>query len=155
MTTATANKTGDVRSVSWSDVPPQEGYTGDDLINAYLKGCDEGLERQRKILLKVLEDNLSDAKVIVEKFYAQLNKNFTCSYLKLRVKELTEFDVLFVVDKADFISDEFMRAYKEARKIKKKVNQSPFELSFSFMPISERIDEKKLLIDGYCFTYGN
>jgi len=133
---------------------PRTVYSDNDLINAYMKGCADGMKTRDKILLETLKSNLDNAQKIVAEFYEQLNKNFHCSSLRLRVKDVAEFDSLFIVDEDDFVKDAFKEAYKKARSTKKEVNRPTFNLSFSFMPLSNALNEDELLIDGYYFEYG-
>lgn len=143
------------QTMVWETPAPKKVYSDNDVINAYIKGRADGMIQQQIILLEKFKNNLEKAKTIAGKFYNELNEKFNCLYLKLKATDITEFEALVVIDEADFIKDNFKNAYQEARKLKKEVNETTFNLSFSFMPFSKNIDDNALLIDGYFLQYAN
>jgi hypothetical protein len=154
----------------WHLKPPVEikekrFYSADEVINAYFLGVDKGYSKAKieynnnnerfKILFKTFEDNLNIAKQTCEKFLGEICKNgFKSLGVWLRSYSLTSFDAIFVIDKKDFVNEEFLAIYTLSQEIREKVNNNSFNISLTFMPNSNHLNEDKLLADGYVLNYG-
>lgn len=129
-------------------------YTGDHLIDAYLKGKEDGKGEMQNILTKQLKSNIDIATSISEKLYADANKkkiNFKSIHLK--ADGITKFSALFVTKKEDFVSDKFRDIFISARKLKTEVESDSFYITFSFLPDSKDLSEKCLNADGFFLKY--
>jgi hypothetical protein len=154
----------------WHLKPPVEikekrFFSADEVINAYFLGVDKGYSKAKieynnnnerfKILFKTFEDNLSIAKKTCEQFFCEICKyGFKSLGVWLRSYSLTSFDAIFVIDKNDFVNDEFLSIYTLSQEVRKKVNNNSFNISLTFMPNSNHLNEDKLLADGYVLNYG-
>lgn len=129
-------------------------YTGDHLIDAYLKGKQDGKDEMIKILTNQFKSNIDLATSISEKLYVDANKkkiNFKSIHLK--ADGITKFSALFVTKKEDFVSDKFRNIFISARKLKNEVENDSFYISFSFIPDSKDLSEKCLNADGFFLKY--
>lgn len=129
-------------------------YTGDDLIDAYLKGKRAGRGEAINILINQLRENVSLAASVCEKlFSAAEKKKIHFNSIHLKADSLTTFSALFVAKKADFISYKFREVLMSARKIKNESKRDSFYISFSFMPDSKFMNENCLKADGFFLKY--
>lgn len=129
-------------------------YTGDHLIDAYLKGKQDGKDEMIKILTKQFKDNIGIATSISEKLYSEAaKKKIDFKTIHLKADGLTSFSALFIVKKDDFLSDKFRSIFVSARKLKNEVESDSFYISFSFVPDSEDLNEKCISADGFFLKY--
>ncbi|MBR2648175.1 MAG: hypothetical protein IKD55_05005 [Sediminibacterium sp.] len=132
----------------------ENSFTGDDLIDAYLKGKQAGRSEMIHILSKQFETNLSIATTVSEKLFLEAKKKkILPKEVHLKADGITNFSALFVVDKNDFISDNFRQIFTLSRKLKAKVETENFYINFTFLPISNNLNEKNLHADGYFLKY--
>jgi hypothetical protein len=132
----------------------KDSFTGDDLIDAYLKGKQAGKNELINILSKQFETNLEIATTVSEKLFVEAKKKkIAPKEVHLKADGITNFSALFVVDKDDFVSDNFRQIFSLARKLKTKVETDSFYISFAFLPISNNLNEKSLHADGYFLKY--
>ncbi len=130
-------------------------YTGDHLIDAYLKGLKDGKDEQQKILTQKFAENLDVATHAAEQLLAsakELGVHF--SDIRLKSDGITQFTALFVTDVDAFVSDHFRQVYTLARNLKTNVESDSFFIDFSFMPATAPINENTINADGYFLKYG-
>lgn len=142
-----------------SDIPSnwkqeESVYTGDNLIDAYLKGKQDGTDELKKILNKQFKNNIDHATKVSEKLLAEaaLN-NINLKAIHLKAEGITKFSALFVAEKDDFLSDKFREILISSRKLKKEVESDSFYMSFSFVPNTKELNEKAIYADGYFLKY--
>lgn len=129
-------------------------YSADQMIDAYFKGKMDQKNSDDQIMIEKLKENLNNAKKIVENLIRQLTAiKIKVKYTKLKITSVKDYEAIIVVAKSNFISPTFENAYKLAIDTKKLENNQTFNIYFSFMPFSLKIDEKKLLADGYILSY--
>jgi len=134
----------------------EKHFSADEVIDAYFRGRRDQVEENKKVLLKTFSDNLERAKQVCEEFFATLEKNGIKSFfVSLRAESVTIFDAIFVVPAQKFLSHDFVNtAYGIAREKKKEINTPTFNFSFAFMPFTDSLDERSMLMDGYILKYG-
>jgi hypothetical protein len=148
------------KSTDWSlkpriEVQKEKVYSADELIDAYFKGRKDQFEEDKKILLETFSKNLEQAKNVCEEFFETLaDKEVQCKFVSLRALTITHFDAVFVVAKEKFVSLDFDKIYRRAREKKCEVNTKTFQISFSFMPHTDSLNEGRMLTDGYIMRYG-
>jgi len=133
-------------------------YSGDDLIDAYIRGREKGREDGKseafQVLFSQFTNNMEQAKAESEKLYSiALKSGVKFQSIHIKADSITKFSVLFIADKNDFISDNFRSIYIYARQVKKEAEKENFYISFSFMPSIENLNENCLTSDGYFMKY--
>lgn len=129
-------------------------YTGDHLIDAYLKGKQDGKDEMIKIINKQFKDNIEIATSISEKLFADAaKKHIKFKTIHLKAEGITKFSVLFIAKKDDFLSDKFREIFVSARKLKNEVESDSFYISFMFLPDSKDVNEKSINADGFFLKY--
>lgn len=129
-------------------------FTGDDLIDAYLKGKEDGKNDVYNILFTQLKNNITKATTISEKVYQHsLGENIPFKTIHIKADSITRFEALFICMEKDFIADQFRNIYTYARKLKNECESENFYISFSFTPNSPHLNEKCLASDGFFLKY--
>ncbi|MDH7460429.1 hypothetical protein QEG73_04040 [Chitinophagaceae bacterium 26-R-25] len=129
-------------------------FTGDCLIDAYLKGKRDGKNEMIETLAKQFNDNMAIATSISEKLYAAAaDRKINFKTIHVRAEGITKFSALVIAKKEDFLSDEFRGIFTLARKLKNEVESDSFYISFSFMPHSDELNEKCITADGFFLKY--
>ena len=147
------------QSVKPSQIPQnwkkeESVYTGDHLIDAYLKGKQDGKDEMIKILTKQFKDNVDIATSISEKLFSEAaKKKINFKTIHLKADGITKFSALFIAKKSDFLADKFRDVFVSARKLKNEVESDSFYISFSFMPDSKDLNEKCINADGFFLKY--
>ncbi|MGR3179304.1 MAG: hypothetical protein ACUZ8E_14735 [Candidatus Anammoxibacter sp.] len=168
METSTKNSNTVNGKDDWESTPAQtiQGeavYSGDKVINAYLKGVEDQKKEHKetqstdeKIIIEKLVVNLNTAKQLCEKLSKLLlEKRIKFSTVFLKVKTITEFEAILIVPEKDFISDSFKSIYDLFVKNKQTTDNDTFDFSFNFMPHSKHINREKLSSDGYTLRYAH
>ena len=129
-------------------------FSVDDVINAYIEGRKDGMSELEKIQHEKLLSNIEKLKELSLTFLDLLKaKKISCKSIKLKINTITNFEVLYLVSKEDFISSEFLDVYKLSMAKKKEVASDTFQVDFMFMPYIENINEEKILSDGFIISY--
>lgn len=129
-------------------------YTGDNLVDAYLKGKQDGKDEIIKSLIGQFKTNVETAASVSEKLYATAErKKIHFRSIHLKADSTNKFSALFVAEQKDFISDKFRDILISARKLKNQTENENFYISFSFMPDSGNLNEKSLNADGFFLKY--
>lgn len=132
----------------------QKVYTGDDLIDAYLKGKQDGKNEVTEILSNTFEENVKRATSVAEKLLANAQKKkIEFKSVHLKSEGIANFTSVFVVKKEDFIEDKFRNIFVLGRKLKKELESQNIYITFSFVPDVKGFNEKKLISDGYFLKY--
>lgn len=148
-----------IKSFVASDVPKnwkQEAsvYTGDHLIDAYLRGKKDGGDEYRKILIKQFRTNIEIAAKVAEQLLSEATAtNIEIKSIRLRAEGIFKFSALFVANANDYLTDEFRNLLIASRRLKAEVQSESFYISFSFIPFTESLNEKAIYSDGYFLTY--
>ncbi|MFW5657765.1 MAG: hypothetical protein ACOC31_04515 [Bacteroidota bacterium] len=153
MTAQTQNKVKASNS-NWILKPEKEFFTHDELIDAYLRGKEDQKNENQKVLLEKLEKNIKYAQQIVEKIADEItNSGFKTHKSYLRINNIIKYDAVFDISLDDFTSDEFDKIYQFSRNLKNKVNTETFNINFTFMPHTNNLNEKRIVCEGFIFTY--
>jgi hypothetical protein len=148
-------KTTIYREQSWTTHIAEGGFTSDDLINAYLLGIQDHAKQAKKDIEKRFEKNLNKAQSIGAEFIDSMTgKGFDIKYASLKFNTIDSFKVIIFVAKKLFLSDKVLEFYKHMASFLKDVNNDNFYISFNIMPEDNRINTKRMLADGYIFSYG-
>ena len=149
-TVASGKKT---RSPSWK--VKRDSFTGDELIEAYLKGVKEGIDNFQKVLLSKLDENITHAKQLGSLFIDNLNKNnLVCTSAHLKYLDIIQYKIIFVLNaKVYFDFDAMTKFYELAYSFEAENSNNDFSIEVSFIPEIESINNNQLISDGYIFKY--
>lgn len=133
----------------------EEVFTGDDVIDAYFNGKQDGLAQTDKVLFQGFIKNLERAmNVAAQHTNVLTHAGFGYRKLLLKVKGLTRFNAMFIVEEDEWRKPEFNLVYDQSLDAEDMVSEELFEFSIIFMPTSgNRIDLDALRSDGYHLSY--
>ena len=146
-------------------IPSESGntYSTDDVINAYLKGKEhqrqesksQQLDHIQEILLEKLKVNLNKAALLSEELFREINNSgFKCDSVRLKIKDVSNYMAIFLVDEKDFCSDDFLKIYDRSIEIKRENNaSSTFNFSTLFTPKTIDTEPLNMVADGYILSY--
>lgn len=139
---------------NWNNIigPSPQSYTVDDIINAYEKGCDDGLSVYLKKMRKELKSNLQNTLPIMEEFFNSINlEKEDCKLMLLRLADTNRFNFIIAIDKDVFFNDQLCRPiYEKSFDIRR---QNP-NLDISFMPLNGSLNIESLNSDNFIAIYG-
>ena len=132
-----------------------ESFNGDELIEAYIKGCNEGVVRFKKVLIKKLEQNIWHTQELGSKFIAQLNKdNFICKSAHMKYLDIEKYKIIFVINHEIYYDyDKMEPIYAMADAFEEHESNDDFDLEISFIPEVKSLNPHRLMSDGFIFHY--
>lgn len=133
-----------------------ESFTYDDMIDAYLKGVEEGVAQTRKALRKQLEENLNRAAKHTSRVISEIkNKNFDVHSARLKIHDWDEVEVLIVVPQDHFLDSRFLEIYDLINEYEKEFSNEEqlYSITFSFIDYAESLDQEQIESDGFLLEY--
>jgi hypothetical protein len=151
----TLTRTNSVSELNWTTQISEGGFTSDDLINAYIQGVQDHAKQAKKDLEKRFSDNLNKAQGSSADFIeSMIQAGFDIKYARLRFNTIESFKIILFVSKRLFLSDKILELYNNLSSFLSKINSKKFHMSFNIMPDDKKLNEKRILSDGFIFTYG-
>lgn len=141
------------QSPSWGVT--KDSFTGDELIEAYFRGCDEGVDRYKKVLLQKLNENLNRAQVIGSTFISNINKEeVICSDAHLKYMDIERYKIIFVISYDIYFDfDRMFPLYGIAERLEIENSNEYFNIEVAFIPEVPSINKHRLVSDGFIFQY--
>ncbi len=133
---------------------PDQYYNCDAIIEAYLKGTNDGLAHNEKLFFKEFSSNIEKANQFVIEVLSNVEN--TGSFPKgafLKFKSWDNFNVIILVNESDFIKPDFLTNYDFLSDFEAKVKSEFFSLKFSFMCADDEDIEDNLKSDGYIIKF--
>jgi len=133
----------------------KDSFTGDELIEAYFKGCSEGVDQFKRVLLKKLNENLMMAQSLGSKFISNLNNdNIICTSAHLKYLDIERYKIIFVINRDFYFDFEKMTPIYEMAEIFETTNsKDDFYIEVSFVPGIKTLNNHRLISDGFIFHY--
>lgn len=125
-------------------------FSADKVIDAYMKGKKFQKDAEEKEMMSFIKGNFSKAVKLSEQLYKFItDNNLTIKDTMLRMKDPFIFDAVYIISKDSYFSDKFRDIYKKSIELKSRNNNESFNLSFTFMPFSKKINNERLRSDGF------
>jgi hypothetical protein len=132
----------------------ENAVTHNDVIEAYLTGKEIGRSEQLSVNLRLFGENYENAKSLSETLHKQIGSmGFKVIGLHLRADSITSFNSLLIVDKEDYVNESFLKSFSIARAFKNEADSDTFNITFTFTPDSDTLDENCLEHDGFFAKY--
>ncbi len=127
----------------------------DDLINAWQMGVNKGLSLKNKIVKQYFEEKFNKALEEATQLFNFLNDKvkMNCKEAYFKVNDIVDFEVLYLVDSKNYLSEKLHRCYDEALKIKADCKKEDFSFNFSFKPKTKNTKAEYIYADGYILKY--
>jgi hypothetical protein len=130
-------------------------YALDTVIDAYLKGKQEGLNEFIRSQGTQLRSNLNKALEYAEGVFEELRDALKIQVLGMRARAcgIFEIEILFIVNNEDFVSEKMETAYNYLQKKHEEINKD-LNWSYLVMPsLGENLNEEAIQSDGFAFRY--
>jgi len=127
----------------------------DDLISAWEIGVNKGLNLKDEIIFKYFVDKMNKSTKAATILFETLNDKIkvVCKEVFVRINEINDFDVLFLIDLDSYLSDKLHKSYNEALTIKKEFKKDDLKFNFIFKPLTDNTNVESILADGYVLKY--
>jgi len=128
----------------------QDSFTSNDLICAYMKGREEGVDSLKAGFKKLIMDNMKKAAKNSHEVVKKIRENkFDVITAYLNIHEWNELEVLFVVPEEHYLDSDFIKIYDFVKKYETKLNNENYSITFSFVEKSDTLDKDCILSDGF------
>jgi hypothetical protein len=140
---------------SWELTSPKEKlFSSDHVIEAYLKGKQEGLEQAQKLMLNKLVQNINNSGSFTQQIISFLKENnLKPSSAFLKINSWDDFKILITLPEDDFVNEKILTAYDFISQFEDKVNEDLFHLEVSMTDVNDNFDEKCLKSDGFILKH--
>ena len=153
-------ETTKIAETPW-ELTPQDhgsGYVSTDyVIDAYLKGKQDGIDSVSKALKKIFTSNINFAGVIVKEFIEYLStKDIVPQRVFLKTITIDSFQVMVVVTETQFLSEEILLAYNKITELEERAKQDEEDsISLEFILSDADLESNKdaIALDGFTLTF--
>lgn len=144
-----------VTSTNWNFTSQKERwYSSDQVIDAYLKGKNEGLEQGQKLILEQLIRNLSKTGNHTSEIIQFLNaSNFHPISAFLKINSWDDFGILIVLPESEFIAPSIIDVYDFISEFENRITEEFYNVHIQFCCASEQINEKSIESDGFVLKH--
>jgi hypothetical protein len=144
-----------IAPANWEATNPQEKlFSEDHLIDAYLKGKNDGFEHAQKLIIEKLQANIfksdKDASTILTYL---LKKGIKPNSVYLKINSWDDFSILFILQQKDFLSPKMIDAYHFVNDLEKKVRDEFYHIHITFCDMDDQLDTDAVLSDGYVLKH--
>lgn len=137
-------------SENWHYDRKDGDFTGDHVIDAYLKGKRDGLQSHQKTLLNSLKTNVDHCAQYAHDIIRHLTElKFNDSTAFLKINRLDNFKVLIAIKEDDFLNPGFLKIYDYVCEIEENICNDTFNVDFTFLDYNKEINENNLNSDGF------
>lgn len=135
-------------------VPKTKLFSSDQLIDAYLKGVNKGLNEAQKVIIEKLKANVKTSGLNTAEVLKFLKKEkFKAKDVFLKINSWNDLDIIITVPEKQFISSKFLKVYDFIQKLEEKNTNDFYHVMFRFADYNNDFDENQLKSDGYILKY--
>jgi len=140
---------------NWEFTSPGEKlFSSDHVIDAYLKGKNEGLEHAQRLVIEKLIANIDksgkNTRRILE-FLKQISINPISAFLK--INSWDDFSILIILPQSDYLGDKIILAYNFISELEEEVTEEFYHLQVSFCDTEDTIDSNSIRSDGFVLKH--
>jgi len=137
--------------------PVREGYSHDQLIDAYLTGMEHAKTEEKRLLGGIFQNNLEHAMKFSEEKFQALMKIFDVTPVGMRMSVIgiSSFETLLILSRDNYQSSKIESIYGYLLDEMRKVNNEQFNWTFILMPSLGDLNEEAISLDGYSLMYAN
>jgi hypothetical protein len=144
------------KTTNWqrTDEHRNSQFSADELINAYLKGVQEGTNQTSKAIKKQLENNLQKAGEHTSKIISELKgKKYNIKTAFLKIHSWDEIEVIILLPQEQFLNPDFHEVYNLIAEYEEKFKEDLYSITFSFTDYDDSLDKEQMESDGFILEY--
>jgi hypothetical protein len=140
---------------NWELTSPKEKlYSSDHVIDAYLKGKDDGLEQQQRLIFEKLVSNIEKAGRDTSRVWTLLKDNrFSPIGAYLRINSWDDFSMLIILHQSDFLDERMLGVYEHISEIENDVEEDMYHIQVAICDTEDQIDENYVRSDGFALKF--
>jgi len=140
---------------NWELTSPKDKlFSSDHVIDAYLKGKNDGLEQQQRLIIEKLVSNINKAGKDTTNILSFLKKkklNPISAYL--RINSWDDFSILVILPQEEFLGKKILIVYDYISELENKVDEDMYHIQVSLCDSADNIDENYIRSDGFALKH--
>jgi hypothetical protein len=140
---------------NWELTSPKDKlFSSDHVIDAYLKGKNDGLEQQQRLIIEKLISNINKAGKNTSNILSFLRKkklNPISAYL--RINSWDDFSILITLPQVEFLDKKMLNVYDYISELESKVDENMYHIQVSVCDTEDNIDENYVRSDGFALKH--
>jgi hypothetical protein len=140
---------------NWELTSPKDKlFSSDHVIDAYLKGKNDGLEQQQRLIIEKLVSNINKAGKDTTDILSFLKKkklNPISAYL--RINSWDDFSILVILPQEEFLDKKMLSVYDYISELENKVDEDMYHIQVSVCDTEDNIDENYVRSDGFALKH--
>lgn len=140
---------------NWELTSPKERlFSSDHVIDAYLKGKNDGLEQQQRLIFEKLVSNISKAGKDTSGILAYFRKKkFNPIAAYLRINSWDNFSILIILPQEEFLDKRMLSVYDYISNFENNVEEDMYHFQVSICDTEDHIDENYVHSDGFALKH--
>lgn len=141
--------------VNWELTSPKEKmFSSDHVIDAYLKGKNDGLEQHQRLIFEKLVSNIDKAGKDTSEILTYLKKNkFNPLAAYLRINSWDDFSILIILPEKEFLDKSMLSVYDQISILENKVQEDMYHIQISISDTEDQIDDNYVRSDGFALKH--
>jgi hypothetical protein len=140
---------------NWELTSPKDKlFSSDHVIDAYLKGKNDGLEQQQRLIIEKLVSNINKAGKNTTDILSFLKKKkLSPISAYLRINSWDDFSILVILPQKEFLDKKMLSVYDYISELENKVDEDMYHIQVSVCDTEDNIDENYVRSDGFALKY--
>jgi hypothetical protein len=140
---------------NWELASPKDKlFSSDHVIDAYLKGKNDGLEQQQRLIIDKLVSNIKKAgrnTTDILSFLKKKKLNPISAYL--RINSWDNFSILIILSQEEFLDKKMLSVYDYISELENKVDEDMYHIQVTFCDTEDNLDENYIRSDGFSLKH--
>lgn len=129
-------------------------FSSDHVIDAYIKGKNDGLEQAQKLLFEYLRINIDKSGKHTARILEFLRENnFTPISAYLKINSWDSFTLMLALPENEFIDDKIIKAYDFITDFEEVTKEDLYSLNIIICDTEGDLDESYIVSDGFFLKY--
>lgn len=144
-----------IRPANWELTSPKEKlFSSDQVIDAYLRGKNEGLEQAQKLILEKLNDNIvKSGKHASELLVYMKKRGFNPQAAFLKINSWDDFTVLIILPENEFVDEKIDGVYDYFTEFETLISEKLYHMHISICDTVDELDESYIHADGFVLKH--
>jgi len=140
---------------NWELTSPKDlQFSSDQVIDAYLKGKQEGLELQQKLVVEKLMSNIAKAGNHTSELLEIIkNKSLNPVSAYLRINSWDDYTILVVLPQSEFLDPRTLDLYDYISEMESEVEEDMYRIQVSLCDTVSEINEQYVRSDGFALKH--